>query len=286
VALLAGCVRPAATSSPPPPVRRSAPAWPLIYDATGALLIEVEIAGLARPRLLLDTGVLVSTLARACVWWLGLALRRGDEVEGSVGVVGSDRATAAITVPGLGPRRVDVVVYDFTSHDPDCVGILGNDLLREQPFRIAYRPAALAWEPEEPAATQPLEVDEGIPRITIEVGGSEVDVRLDTGAALASGADVYLNLARRQAVELGLTGAPVQVFRATGTGGASLDLPVHRVRDVVVGAVRFDAAFAIVQPEVGYFARAGAVGFLGNSVLDKLDPWIDLESGRFAATRG
>jgi predicted aspartyl protease len=269
-----------------PSPRGAARAWPLVYDEQGALLIEVAIAGLARPRLLLDTGASVSTLSRACAQQLGLALRRGESVEGSAGVVAAEGATAAITIPGIGLRRVDVAVYDFSSHDPDCVGILGNDVLSERPFRLAYRPARLEWDGEEPAATLPLDLDQGIPRISIGVGGTAIDVRLDTGAALAPGAEVYLNLTRRQAAELGLSGAPSAVFTATGTGGARLELPVHRVRDVAIGAVRFDAAFAIVQPAVGYFARDEAVGFLGNSVLDKLDPWFDYAGGRFAATRG
>lgn len=51
-------------------------------------------------------------------------------------------------------------------------------------------------------------------------------------------------------------------------GGLLVDVLVNR-------------AFAIVQPGVGYFAEPDAVGFLGNSVLDRLDPFFDYAGGVF-----
>ncbi len=61
---------------------------------------------------------------------------------------------------------------------------------------------------------------------------------------------------------------------------------MHRIRDLVIGERRFDHGFAIVQPEVGYFARPDAVGVLGNSVLDKIAPAFDYSGCRFAIDAG
>lgn len=281
--LAQGCVAPLDRGRPSAPATASAPV-PLIYDATGALFIDALVEG--RPvRLLLDTGASCSTLARSFAVANALPLERGEPVEGSAGVVASERATATIALPGCDPARVACAIYDFASHDPACVGILGNDLLARRPFRIDYRRRELTWDADAPADAAPLELDHGIPRTTITIGGVTLDLRIDTGAALAPGPELFVNVTRKEAAALGLSGPPAMRFTATGTGGATLDLPVHRVRDVVIGPCRSAEAFAIVQPEVGYFARPDAVGFLGNSALDKLDPWFDYEAGLFGVTR-
>jgi hypothetical protein len=293
--LLGGCVqrRPdshpndaaASAVQPAPATRRPEPrAAPLIYDDHGGLLIEVAVEGRGPKRLLLDTGASCSTLASVYVAELGLATHSGEPVEGTAGVVESLVARASIDVPGLGVRTVDAAVYDFTSYDPECIGVLGNDVLAERPFRVEYRPARITWDALEPDDTIPLELDHGIPRIAIEIGGVALDVRLDTGAALAPGPDFHVNLTRAQAAAVGLTGAPLQVWSATGTGGARLELPVHAIAELRIGTLAIPRAFAIVQPPIGYFARADAVGFLGNSALDKLDPWFDYGGRVFGIT--
>ncbi len=77
---------------------------------------------------------------------------------------------------------------------------------------------------------------------------------------------------------------PVDVFYATGTGSSRLELPVHKLRTLRFASLRVANAYAIVQPPVG-FADPEAVGFFGNSVLDKLDPWLDYAGGCFGITR-
>ena len=78
-----------------------------------------------------------------------------------------------------------------------------------------------------------------------------------------------------------VSGKPLAVWSATGTGGATLSLPVHRLQSLRLGERLVERPFAIVQPKVGCFARPDAVGFLGNAVLDKLDPFFDYAQGRF-----
>lgn len=113
------------------------------------------------------------------------------------------------------------------------------------------------------------------------VDGTEVDLRIDTGANLAPSEESYVNLTQDQASRAGLSGAPQMVFGATGTGGAQLELPVFALRELRLAERALQRPFAIVQPRVGYFARADAVGFLGNSVLEKVDPCFDYPAGVF-----
>jgi predicted aspartyl protease len=258
---------------------------PLFYDEHGGLFVEARIDGREPVRLILDTGASRSTISAAYAAELGLELSDGGEVEGSAGVVAARAAAVAIEVGGLEPLRIEALVYDFAHYDGRCAGILGRELLERAPFQIRYRARELVWDAALPEAAIPMRLDKGIPRITAELQGKPVDLRIDTGASLAPGADAYLNLTGAQARELGLTGTPVAVFTATGTGSATLELPVHRLEAAEVAGVRLARPFAIVQPAVGYFAREDAVGFLGNSVLDKLDPYLDYARGEFAASR-
>ena len=265
---------------------RGAPlAIPLVYDPSGGLFVEARVDGRAAVRMILDTGAMRSTISSAYAAELGLALSPGAPVEGSAGVVASEEARATVELAGLGAFAVDFVVYGFASYDPACVGILGHELLSRAPFAVRYRGRELAWNAPAPAATIAMSVDDRIPRIAARANGVELALRIDTGAALAPGDDAYVNLTRAQAFAVGLTGRPAKVFGATGTGGARLELPVHRLDSLEVAGRTLSPAWAIVQPEVGAFARPDAVGFLGNAALDKLDPWFDYAAGRFGITR-
>ena len=93
------------------------------------------------------------------------------------------------------------------------------------------------------------------------------------------------NLTLDQAAKAGLKGKPAAVWSATGTGGRTLSLDVHALQSLRLGERSLPRPFAIVQPKVGYFERADAVGFLGNAVLDKLDPFFDYANGKFGIGR-
>ena len=241
--------------------------------------------GVGPVRLILDTGASRSTISSAFAAELGLALGEGGEVEGSAGIVAARSATARLALEGHDELPIDFVVYDFQSYDPRCVGILGAEVLERAPFQLRYREQRLVWHARPPHDTIELALDGRIPRVTVRVDGEPIDLRIDTGAAFPPGEDAYLNLTEDQAGFLGLDGAPVAVFTATGTGGAALELPVQRLDSLEVAGVALPRAFAIVQPRVGYFAREDAVGFLGNAVLDKLDPFLDYSARRFGAAR-
>lgn len=272
-AAAAGCVRTLPGAEPPVSV-------PLLYDATGTLMLDAIVGGAPR-RLLLDTGAERSALATAAADALGLTRRAGEAVEGSAGTVASETARAVVEVPGTDAMAIDFTVYPLAWQDPACVGILGAEWLRRAPFALHYRERRLAWRARRPAATLPLRFDHGIPEIEVAVGAVGLTLRLDTGASLPPGPEFYVNVTEAEARRLGLTGAPLQVWSATGTGGAQLELPVHRLPPLRLGARELAPSFAIVQPAVGYFARPEAKGFLGNAVLDKLDPFFDYAARQF-----
>ncbi|HKE00952.1 MAG TPA: pepsin/retropepsin-like aspartic protease family protein [Planctomycetota bacterium] len=254
---------------------------PLVYDDKGGLFVDAKVASRGPHRFVFDTGASRSTISTAMAEKLGLAVREGEEIEGSAGTVKSGSAIAELEVPGLGAMSVDFAVYAFASYDAACVGIVGYELLRRAAWRVRYREKTLEWNAPAPAKRVEMTLDHRIPRIEALVNGRALPLRLDTGAAFPPGDDAYLNLTSDQAAALGLGGKPAAVLTATGTGGATLELPVYRLQSLEVAGKALARSFAIVQPKVGYFARADAVGFLGNSVLDKLDPHVDYASERF-----
>jgi predicted aspartyl protease len=259
--------------------RRTAP---LVYDASGGLYLDARLKGRgADDRFVLDTGASRSAVSENVVKALGLELHDGGEVEGSAGVAKVRAAAVDVDVPGLGAVSLDATVYALANPDPKCVGILGREVLSKAPFQLRYRDRQIVWAAPAPKETVPMTLDGGIPRIAATVNGVRIDLRIDTGATLPPGEESYLNLTEDQAAKAGLTGKPAAVWSATGTGGATLSLPVHRLASAKIGERDLAKPFAIVQPKVGYFARPDAVGFLGNAVLDKLDPFLDYAGGKF-----
>ncbi len=267
---------------PERPKSRSAP---VVYDERGGLFIDARVNGRDPVRLILDTGASRSALASAYAAKLGLELRDGGEVEGSAGRVNVRAALVNVGVPGIGVIRIEPTVYDFGSYDPKCMGILGYELLSREPFQLRYHDRQIVWGAAPPKDTLSMTHDTRIPRIAVIVNGSPLDLRIDTGATLAPSEDAYVNLTMDQAERIGVAGKPAMVWSATGTGGEALSLPVHKLDSLRIGARDLSRPFAIVQPRVGYFARPEAVGFLGNSVLDKLAPFLDYAGGRFGAGR-
>jgi len=240
-------------------------------------MVEARI-GRESVHMILDTGASCSALDAAFARKLALPLRDGGEVEGSAGVVHSNAADIDIEVPPFPSTRLTCTVYDLGSYDPRCVGILGADFLALAPFQIFYRERVWSRGSELRGERIPMSLDNNIPRIEARIDGVPIDLRIDTGATFPPGDDAYLNVTSAQAETLHLSGPPHAAFSATGTGGETLKLDVFALKSLEIGSKRIDRAFAIVQPRVGYFARDDAIGFLGNSVLDKLDPGFDFAS--------
>jgi len=271
--------------APQPPARAPRTA-PIVYDEQGGVFLDVRVNGASdAARFLLDTGASRSALDEDFVKKLGLALHDGGEVEGTAGTVKARAAAVEVEVPGLGAVTIDATVYPINNHDPRCAGILGREVLAKEPFQLRYRERQIVWGAVPPKTTVPMQLDGGIPRIAATANGVRVELRLDTGAMLAPGDESYANLTTDQAAKVGLTGKPAAVWSATGTGGKVLSLPVHQLQTLRIGERDLQRPFAIVQPRVGYFERADAVGFLGNAVLDKLDPFFDYAGGRFGIGR-
>jgi hypothetical protein len=135
----------------------------------------------------------------------------------------------------------------------------------------------------------PMILDNGIPAIAGDLGGLEVQLRIDTGASLFESKDVYVNVPPRAWSALHAENPRLAAsthFEGTGADGSKVILPVVPVSGVRIGPLSIGSAFLIVQPEAGYFATPEAKGFVSNNYLEKLHRvTFDFRSGRLLAGR-
>jgi hypothetical protein len=177
-------------------------------------------------------------------------------------------------------------------------GILGSDVLAQFAVTIDFSAREIVFSrshlPEEAgagaAAGIPFQLDNGIPRLSAVLDDSVVlSLRLDTGASLFASEDVWVNITtptwrRLQLLDPSLTFAGW--LGATGTGGGELRLGYGRLTRLRVGEVTVPRPYVIVQPEVGYFARPDAIGFLGNNFLERFGAVTIDYPGRRLLLRG
>lgn len=259
---------------------------PVIYDQHGCLYIEARVNDGAKVTFILDTGASRSTLSKRFAESMALEVTGKEQITGTAGTVEAEVARAQVQIEHYGSLDLDLLIYEFGSLRQDCVGILGYELLTRQSFQLDYQRRLISWNKElcAPLKATTMSLDGRIPRISAMINGQAMDMRIDSGASLAPSPDFTVNLAPEQAAALKLSERePLKVYKATGTGGLELKLPVYSIDQLEIAGIDIAAPkFAIVQPAVGYFARPGAVGFFGNSVLDKLNPWFDYSQPKMA----
>jgi hypothetical protein len=152
--------------------------------------------------------------------------------------------------------------------------ILGSDALADMAVTIDFQSGVVEvsqGSPEDPEGVA-IRLDNGIPTIAANLDGTELWLRIDTGASLFDSDDVYVNVPARTWKALTARDPDLEStgqLRGTGANGESVVLPVAKVNGARIGPVELPSVFVIVQPEVGYFADPRAKGFVGNNFLEK-----------------
>ncbi len=230
---------------------------------------------------LLDTGASASAVDAESARELALVRGEPGEVEGTAGVIRVESATLpALALGAHAVRDLRVTVQDLSgSLRPPGMrldGILGSDFLAGCALELdfAQRTLRLGTNPRAPspqATVLALELENRIPRFAARLDDLSVWLRLDTGASLFETRDVYVNVPTPEwdalrAADPGL--APESHLSGTGAGG-TVELAVARLQALVLGPTTIARPYVIVQPPRGYFARADAVGFVGNNLLER-----------------
>lgn len=227
---------------------------------------------------LIDSGANRSALDDDVAKELGLITPGKTRVEGSSGTIAVDQASITrLDAGGLHARNLSPTVYDLggslAPEGQTTAAIIGVDALQNYAVmfdskarRVAFAARAEQLAKLKDATIVPFELDNGIPRIDSEIEGIPAKLRIDTGAAIGDGPNLFINITDpfyRRVLAKDPTLTPYTHFTASGTGG-EMNIAVVKGKRARFGKAAVDSPRYIVQPPVGYFARSDAVGFLGS----------------------
>ena len=258
----------------------------LVRNSVG--FVQGTIDGKGPYWFLVDSGANRSALDDDVARELGVLSSGTSQVEGAAGKVTVGEANVArLDAAGLNARKLKPTVYDLSgSLAPEgrtTAAILGVDALRNHAVlfdvkggRVAFAARADQLATLKGATIVPFELDNGIPRIEAEVEDLPARLRIDTGAAIGDGPNLFINITEpfyRQILAKDPSLAPYTHFIASGTGG-EMKIAVVKGKRALFGKASVEAPRYIVQPPVGYFARGDAVGFLGSYAFKKWPAFI------------
>jgi hypothetical protein len=249
--------------------------------------VPLSLNGAAPHYFILDTGAGVSAVDAALALELRLPTIANTELATTAGVMRVDRVWIAKSSPlrrgravedlawyGLTPTTQDLSAFTVPIPNVREAGLLGNDYLQSfvvqlqlaPPSLEIARPTAFAPAGVDPQCFIPFVLDDNaIVRVKgILDGWMEVDLRLDTGSATMTIDGPYLNITASMWKALRARRPEYRVhdrLEAHGIGG-KLELEVGTISRLEVGPLGFDGVKVVIQPQVGYFASANAVGFI------------------------
>jgi hypothetical protein len=263
-------------------------AQPLSTVRNSVGFIQGTINGEGPYWFLIDSGANRSALDDDVARDLGLLTPGKSKVEGAGGTITvAEASIARLDAGNLHARNLKPTVYDLSgSLAPEgqtTAAIIGVDALQNYAVlfdtkggRVGYARAAAQLAELKGATIVPFELDNGIPRIGAEIEGVPAKLRIDTGAAIGDGPNLFVNITdpfyrRVLAKDPALT--PYTHFTASGTGG-EMKIAVVKGKRARFGNATVEAPRYIVQPPVGYFARGDAVGFLGSYAFNRWPAFI------------
>lgn len=260
--------------------------------AFGLVFVEVSRADGAPLFALLDTGANASAIDASSA--IDARSLGAGEVVGTTGSM----QVEMVALTGLRLGSIELPKLRATRRDLSGVLaprgkrvelILGSDALAEMAVTIDFQGAVVEVSqgaPEDPEGVA-LRLDNGIPMIAANLDGTEMWLRIDTGASLFESEDVYVNVPARTWTAMIARDPSLEStgqLRGTGANGESVVLPTARVPAARIGPVELPSVFVIVQPEVGYFADPRAKGFVGNNFLEKFGRvTLDYRAGKLRA---
>lgn len=253
-----------------PLVEHSAP----IEITHGKPFVNVWINGKGPFRFVVDTGTggeafVTAELARE----LGLPIAgqaRLSDPSGQGGQRVPVVTIARLDVAGVQFTQVKAMEHSLDSGDGECQGLLGFTLFRNYLFtldfpnrRVVLSTGALA--PDGGRSVLPFRAPEGVPVVSLDIGGMQMDAQIDSGGA-------GLSLPERMAQQLKFAAVP-----AAFSNGQSLStrfqIKAARLADSVkLGSYTFDKPFVEINP-------AFPLANLGSCAMQDFALTFDQKSG-------
>lgn len=240
---------------------------------------------------LFDTGANTSAIDEKIAEKFKLKVVKIDSVEGTVGTIRVPSVKVkSLSVGNSIVKNMSLTKYNLSGSlappGQHLSGILGTDFLKHFVVMIDFGSSQISFKKKSDRSpfSLPFELDNGIPRVSALINDStSTFFRYDSGSSLFETNDIYINTTTSVLEKLRKSDStlkPLTYFSATGVGG-NIKIPVYQIHSLLLGSLEIKKTFLIVQPEQGYFARADAVGFFGNNLLEKFQKvTIDFINGK------
>lgn len=276
-----------------------------VYER-GQFFLPLSLNGSAPHHFIFDTGAGVSAIDAKLADELGLPTIAHTELAGTAGILEVDQVRIARIMPlsrgrgvdelswyGLTPTKQDLSAFHVPVPGAREGGLLGNDYLQSFVVHLRFAPPLL--EISRPTGFTPAGVDPAryipffldnatIVRVSgVLDGWMEAPLRIDTGSSTMTIGQPYVNITTNMWQALRDRHPEYQVhdqLKANAIGG-EVHLQVARITSLDVGPLHFDDVSVVVQPPVGYFASADAVGFVALNLFEPAG-WVtfDYPNGR------
>jgi hypothetical protein len=276
-----------------------------VYER-GQFFVPLSLNGSSPHHFIFDTGAGVSAIDSTVADELGLLKIAHTELAGTAGILEVDQVRIARIMPlsrgrgvaelswyGLTPTKQDLSAFHVPVPGAREAGLLGNDYLQSFVVQLRFAPALVEISRPTgftPAGADPMRYipffldNATIVRVSgVLDGWMEAPLRFDTGSATMTINGPYVNITPSMWQALRDRHPEYQVhdeLKANAIGG-EVKVQVARITSLDVGPLHFDNVSVVIQPEVGYFARPDAVGFIALNLFEP-NGWLtfDFPNGR------
>ncbi|HET7105033.1 MAG TPA: pepsin/retropepsin-like aspartic protease family protein [Terracidiphilus sp.] len=181
----------------------------------------------------------------------------------------------SLNVAGVEFTDVRAIRHQLASEDGSCQGLLGFVLFRDYLLRLDYPERRLALsrggiKPDGEKSVLPFRMPDGVPIVTIQVAGKDVDAQIDTGG-------IGLSLPAELASRLKFVSDPA-LFAISESLATRFKVKAGKLAaDVNMGRYTFDDPVVEINPAFplanlgGYVMQFFAVTFDQNNGLVRLD---------------
>lgn len=276
-----------------------------VYER-GQFFLPLALNDSAPHHFIFDTGAGVSAVDAGLATELGLPTVAHTELLGTAGMIEVDQVRIARLAPlsrgrsvtelsrlDLTPTKQDLSAFHVPVEGAREAGLLGNDYLRNFVVQLRFspplveisRPVGFSPAGADPLRYIPFFLDAAtIVRVSgVLDGWLQAPLRVDTGSATMTIDGPYLNVTTPMWQALRSRHPEYEVhdeLKANAIGG-EVRLQVARISSADIGPLHFEHPSVVIQPPVGYFASADAVGFIALNLFAPGD-WLTLDypSGR------
>lgn len=241
----------------------------------GGIVLRVNV-GKRGLDFLLDSGAAGLFIDPGVAHELGLTpFGRNSETVGGGDV---DQGLVRIPELSIGPLQLHDVVYVTTPHNDDVdgsrvIGLMGFDLLASAVTEVDFKKQTVTVYPRSqfnPAAmglrAVPLQLDDGIPRVSASIENVPGAFLVDTGA--------FAMLAYHPYVDK-LPSTPVlDMDYRIGTVGGGMNASVRGISDFIFGGIDFKSG-QVVVPAASTFDISDYDGIIGRNALSVYQLYFD-----------